>query len=83
MIFENRLEYKFFQVYKMLPFQMVEHLVQKGYTSDYAYQTVQRIMDNIWKREQELHEQRMKQEEEWKHYITMADSINPFTGLPT
>lgn len=82
-VFESRLEYKFYQAYKCLPFEFIELMHESGYNRTHAMETVQRIMDNIWEREKELNELRKKQEEEWRHYIEMADNINPFTGAPT
>lgn len=84
--FESRLEYKFYQAYKALPFDFIECMVDSGYSRSHAIQTVQRIMDNIWQREKEINEQNKQREEEWQRYIKMANEINPFTGeveLPT
>ena len=79
-VFESRLEYKFYQAYRMLPFDFINCMVECGYNRTHAMQTVQRIMDNIWQREKEINEQNKRREEEWERYIKMANEMNPFTG---
>lgn len=79
-VFESRLEYKFYQAYKALPYDFINNMVDSGYSRSHAMQTVQRIMDNIWQREKEINEQNKQREEEWQRYVKMASEINPFTG---
>lgn len=74
-IFENGLEYWFYQAYHMLPFDMIETMVNQGYTHTYAFCTVQKIMDNLWEREKEKEAERERRDLALLEY-------NPFTQAP-
>lgn len=73
-IFQSGLEYWFFQAYHMLPFDMVDAMYEQGYTFAYAFQTVQRIMNNLWEREKEKEAERERRDLALLEYNSFTDA---------